>query len=191
MLLSSSVWRGRAKWWFSTGLVAGGATAGLVVVTLGSLLRPIVPTSVAVVLTVGLAMIIGLGEFGVYRLPLPQNARQVPQWIIDDGGKLGALQFGFEMGTGVRTYLTSGTPHLLLVTTALFAGLGEGVLAGALFGAGRAWMALSRLHSGDPQEWDRRLARSLRPVRGSLAATAFICCLVLVVTSGSTGWVSR
>lgn len=191
MLLSSSVWRERAKWWFSAGLLLGGAVAGLVAVTLGSLLRPIVPAPVAVLLTVSLGVIIGLGEFGVYRLPLPQNARQVPEWIIDDGGKLGALQFGFEMGTGVRTYMTSGTPHLLLMTTVLFADLGEGVLAGALFGAGRAWMALSRLHSGGPEEWDRRLAHSLRPVRLSLVVTAFVCCLVLVVTSGSTGWVMQ
>jgi hypothetical protein len=103
--------------------------------------------------------------------------------VIDEGGRRGALQFGFEMGTGVRTFMTSGLPHLLAVALLLLSGVPEAVLAGLAFGAGRAWMTLSRLWSGDTDAWDAGLVRWSRPLRVVLAVAALCCCVTLLLTA--------
>jgi hypothetical protein len=183
MLLSSSVWRGNARWWFVGGLLAGGVASALAVVTVGSLLRPLVPATAELLAVAAVAAVVVLGEFGLYTLRLPQNGRQVPQWVIDEGGRPGALQFGFEMGTGVRTFMTSGLPHLLAAALLLVSDLPQAVLAGLAFGAGRAWMTLSRLWSGDADRWDAGLNRWLRPLRAALAVAAVGCCVALLLAA--------
>jgi hypothetical protein len=183
MLLSSSVWRGNARWWFVAGLLAGGLTSALLAVTVGSLVRALLPAPVELAVVGAVAVVVALGEFGLYSLRLPQNSRQVPEWVIDEGGRRGPLQFGFEMGTGVRTFMTSGLPHVLLVALLLFSGVPEAVLAGLAFGAGRAWMTLSRLWSGDTDAWDERLARWSRRLRAVLAVAALCCCVTLLLAA--------
>lgn len=179
MLLSSSVWRGNARWWFALGEVIGGVASGLVAVVLGSLvLRPWLPEPVRLGAIVVLLVAVAAHEFGLLHLHLPQNARQVPQWVIDEGGRYGALQFGFEMGTGARTFMTSGLPHVLLLAVLLTASWPYALLAGLLFGGGRAWMALTRLWHPDPARWDVALRRSDRTVRAVLVVAAGLVVLV-------------
>jgi hypothetical protein len=127
------------------------------VVVLGSLLRPLVPGPWRWI-PVGVVLLGVAGhELGWYRLPLPQNPRQVPPTVITSGGRVGALQFGFEMGTGLRTYMTSGLPHALAVGLLLEAPWWAGLLAGASFGAGRALMPLLRLSWRPVDAWDDAL----------------------------------
>jgi hypothetical protein len=180
MLLSSSVWRGNARWWFAGGELLGGIASGLVGVVAGSLLlRWWLPTAAHAWLIACALVAVAAHEFGIVRLPLPQNARQVPQWVIDEGGRFGALQFGFEMGTGARTFMTSGLPHLVLLAVLLIAAWPHALLAGLAFGAGRAWMALSRLWSPDPAGWDATLRRRDAAVRAVLVVAAgFVALLV-------------
>lgn len=134
-------------------------------VVLGSLVRPVVPTPVAIGLVALMTVLVAGQELGLYRLPLPQNARQVPQWIVQAGGRVGGLSFGFEMGTGLRTFMTSGLPHVLVISVLLYAPWPHALLAGLFFGIGRAWMALSRLWFNDPDGWDDRLAEHDRLIR--------------------------
>lgn len=180
MLLSSSVWRGNARWWFAGGLLAGGLASALFVVVIGSLARPLLPSSAALVIVAVAAVAIVPGEFGLFAVRLPQNARQVPEWVIDDGARLGALRFGFEMGTGVRTFMTSDLPHLLAVAVLLLADVPQAASAGLAFGAGRAWMTLSRLWYGRTDQWDAELGRWLRALRVVLAIAAAGCCVALL-----------
>ncbi|WP_019901771.1 hypothetical protein [Salinispora arenicola] len=183
MLLSSSVWRGNARWWFSGGLLAGGVTSGLVAVVVGSLFRPVITPIVAVVLIVALLLAVAAQEVGLFTLSLPQNARQVPQSIIQDGEQIGALQFGFEMGTGVRTFMTSGLPHVLLLCVLLLAGWPTALLSGLAFGAGRAWMMLSRLWHGDVVAWDMALAECDRFIRVVLAGAATVVVIPILIAA--------
>lgn len=141
-------------------------------VTLGSLARPVVPDVVGAVVVAAVLAVIAGQELGLYQLPLPQNARQVPQSILAEGGRVGGLQFGFELGTGVRTFMTSGLPHVLLVAVFLFTGWPHALLAGVSFGAGRAWMALSRLWNSDTEAWDDELASRDRLIRVVLTAVS-------------------
>ncbi len=134
-------------------------------VVLGSLIRPVVPAAAAIGLVAVATVLVAGQELGFYRLTLPQNARQVPQSIREAGGRVGGLSFGFEMGTGVRTFMTSGLPHVLLVSVLLYAAWPHALVAGLFFGVGRAWMTLSRLWYLDHDGWDDQLAERDRLIR--------------------------
>lgn len=174
-MLSSSVWRGSSHWWFSTGLILGGVTAGLLAATLGSLvLRPILTYPMEVAAVVATLALISAREFGLLTFPLPQNGRQVPESVVLDGGAYGALHFGYEMGVAVRTFMTSGLPHALGAAVALLAGWPAALLAGAAFGLGRAWMTLARHWHDDPQAWDASLDSAEKRIKQALTVAVLI-----------------
>jgi hypothetical protein len=71
------------------------------------------------------------------------------------------LQFGFELGTGMRTFVTATAPYvvgcaLLLVV----ASPPTAFVIGIAFGAGRFLMPLARYFSVSEDIWDEALARS-------------------------------
>lgn len=107
---------------------------------------------------------------------LPQNRRLVPQTIIRRRDSAGALQFGFEMGTGVRTFIPTALPHGLVVLVLLqTTTIGTAVAAGLGFGLGRALVRPARFR--DPVAWDTKLGESRRAfslalLAGFLAAAA-------------------
>jgi lysylphosphatidylglycerol synthetase-like protein (DUF2156 family) len=112
-----------------------------------------------------LTVVAVLRDLGVLRFELPQNKRQVRQSVYDHPAAVGALMFGFEMGTGARTHMTASTPHIL-VAFALLAGVGAvpALAAGAAFGLARGLVATGRLLTADRTEWDRRLLATSRPL---------------------------
>jgi hypothetical protein len=119
----------------------------------------------------GAALLGLLRELGLVRLPLPQNARQVPQDVLHRDLLRGSARFGFELGTGVRTYVSATAPYVLAVGVLLLGqDLAVALLAGIGFGAGRAATPLLRRLSGDTARWDGDLLPRLPAIR--LAATA-------------------
>jgi hypothetical protein len=88
-----------------------------------------------------------LYEAGVVAVHLPENRRLVPEYVFAKGRTLGALQFGFELGTGVRTYVPAVAPYVLAVALVLVSSdVTEPVAAAFGFAAGRAivpwaWLA--------------------------------------------------
>ncbi|WBB70081.1 hypothetical protein [Micromonospora sp. WMMD812] len=110
-------------------------------------------------------------------LSLPQNRRAVPQTIIPQADVSGPLQFGFEMGTGVRTFMPTALPHALVAAVVLVGGVGPGLAAGLGFGIGRALMPLVRSSHENPADWDDRLLDVLRLV-GQLVAVGFLALVV-------------
>lgn len=145
-------------------------------------MRPLAPEGVRALLLVGTALVILAIEMGWFRLALPQNRRQVPAWVIQDGSRSGALQFGYELGTGLRTYVPSSFPHLALVAVLLHAGWAQGLVAGMAFGLGRAAMTLARHYHWDSDEWDNGLVRNRRLVRALLGIAAAVAVYTLVRT---------
>ncbi|WP_285790883.1 hypothetical protein [Micromonospora sp. NBRC 101691] len=119
-----------------------------------------------------------LRELGLVSLRLPQNARQVPQDVLQRNPRRGALQFGFEMGTGVRTYVSSSAPYVLAAALLLVGQrLDVVVLAGVGFGVGRALTPLTRRAAGSGDRWDAELRVRLRTITVG-------GCAVLVVAFG-------
>lgn len=99
-----------------------------------------------------LAVAAALGrELGILRLRLPQAARQVPERIRFSAPAEGAFQFGFEMGTGVRTYMTAVAPYILVLGLLMWGTVGDALVAGASFGLGRAVMTVLYLRAAEPE----------------------------------------
>ncbi|MFE3453041.1 hypothetical protein ACFXJ8_29375 [Nonomuraea sp. NPDC059194] len=113
-------------------------------------------------------------------LSLPQNRRLVPQDVIPKAEFEGPLQFGFEMGTGVRTFTPTALPHLLVAVIVLAGGLGPGLLAGVGFGVGRALMPYLRSRSADSRQWDRDLLRALSRL-GQICAAGFLLAVAVIL----------
>lgn len=83
---------------------------------------------------------------------LPEARRQIPTEVFGSGLVHGAYRFGFELGTGVRTYAPSPAPYILFLTL-LFAQLTlvNTLLVGVGFGIGRALPLLA--HSSASERW--------------------------------------
>jgi len=111
---------------------------------------------------------------------LPQNARQVPSDILVRGDGSGALQFGFEMGTGLRTYVPTHLPHVLVAVALLVAPWWASPLLGAFFGLGRTMMVHSAVRSGNASEWDRRFA-------GRRALILIVCWAAVLIALAVVG----
>lgn len=155
------------------GLLAGGLLSGLVLWVASGLAAPLpMGWRYLVILLVGVIAV--LRDLGVVRLRLPQNARQIPQDVLRAGPIRGAVQFGMELGTGMRTYVSASTPYLLALAVLLAGQRWQAaVLAGLGFGVGRAASPLIRYLSGEGDGWDARLGVRLRliTVAGSVTAT--------------------
>ncbi len=141
---------------------------------LGSLVRPAVPPAVSAGLIVAVGLFALAGECGLHHIALPHRKAQVPSAVIGAGGDAGALQFGFEMGCGLRTHMPSNLPYLPLVAVLLVGSWFAAVLAGLGFGLGRAAMALGRHHSRDARWWDLQWNRHGRQLRITLTLAAVL-----------------
>lgn len=165
---------------FSAGLVLGGMLSALVLWLVSGLPSP-VPGTVRHGLIVALAVLCVARDAGLVRFPLPQNARQIPQDVLDRDVARGSLRFGFELGTGVRTYVPATTPYVLAAALLLSTpDLTVAALTGAGFGLGRALTPLTRHASGSGDAWDAALRSRLRliTVGGGLAAAATLALLL-------------
>ena len=168
------------------GLCLGGVSTGLLASLLGGLASPLVTDPVLVVTIVVLSTFIVAGEFGLHQVLLPHRRSLVPSGVVGRGGRNGALQFGFEMGTGLRTHMPSNLPYLLVAAIVLANSLVAGVAAGAGFGIGRAWMALGRHSSNHPDEWDEQWIRWSTWITRTLTLVSVLALLTLI--SVGEGW---
>ncbi|MGW8993120.1 hypothetical protein ACWGRF_24750 [Streptomyces zhihengii] len=143
---------------FTCGLLAGGVLSAGVLWLASGLFTPL-PAGVRQGLIVAVALLAALRDAGRLPLRLPQNARQIPQDVLRRHLARGAMQFGFELGTGVRTYVSASAPYAIAVAVLLSGGsYGPALAAGLGFGAGRALTPALRRISGDGERWDDRLA---------------------------------
>jgi hypothetical protein len=90
-----------------------------------------------------------LGRF----LSLPEARRQIPAEVFGGGLVRGAWRFGFELGTGVRTYVPSPAPYLVLLVVLLgHLTLGATLLIALGFGLARALPLVVQV-SAAGREW--------------------------------------
>lgn len=148
---------------------------------LGALPQALVPAPVRWVLFGLLAVAVVLRELGLVRFAVPQNARLVPE-DVQHLRQWGALQFGFEMGTGMRTYSPSALPHLVLLAVVLVVPFPAAFTVAAGFAAGRLAMPLLSNAWSDDGDWTRVWGRSEQVVRPVLALTATAALVVAMLT---------
>ena len=162
-------------------LLGGLLSASLVWVASGLVSARPDPVALAVVCAV--AVLAVCREAGIVGFRLPENARQVPQTVFYKGKRPAALQFGFEMGTGVRTYTPTAAPYVVVAAILMLGGPAPAALAGLGFGSGRALMPLSRSISRADRNWDDRLKRRGRAIALSSTAVCAVaaCCWAIGV----------
>lgn len=166
---------------FLVGALIGGVLSAVALWLPSGLMQPI-PRNVRLGAIATVAVVAVLRDWGALPLHLPENRRQVPQTVFSQSPPKAALQFGFEMGTGVRTYLTATSPYLLAFFIVLASpGAAGAIAAGAGFGIGRGVVPWMRRLASDPYEWDDAVDRwSLRLVKAT-TVVACGCTLVLAI----------
>ncbi|MFB4308791.1 hypothetical protein [Actinomadura sp. GTD37] len=165
---------------FTSGLLLGGALSGAVIWLLSGLSAPLPPwartSAVLAVAALGAAR-----ESGLVSLPLPQNARQIPPDVLQAHLRRGTLQFGFELGTGVRTYVPSTAPYVLaLALLFVHEGLPLVLLTGAAFGLGRALSALLTYMARDDHR-DAAITIRMPPIKTITALTSLSALALLLL----------
>lgn len=153
--------RGRSQRWSVTitayvlASLAGGATTGLVLGALGSLL-PALP----VLLLAGLGCLAAAAaDLGPGRLP--GGHRQVDEdWLTRYRGWVYGAGYGYQLGLGVVTVVTSAATYAMLGLMLLTRSPEAGLAVGVVFGAARCVpvLLLGRRHS---HESIRLLARQI------------------------------
>jgi hypothetical protein len=168
--------------YFGTGLLSGAAVVAFVAGVLGALPQLLVPAPARLLLLGAVALAVVLRESGLLWFPVPQNARLVPE-DVQLLRRYGAWQFGFEMGTGMRTYSPSALPHLVLVAVVLVVPFPAAFAVAAGFAAGRFVMPLLSNAWSDDGSWTGRWERSEPVVRPLLALTCVGALAAAVLTT--------
>lgn len=123
-------------------------------------------------------------DLGWVSVSLPQNARQVPRSVLDRAPWWAGARFGLELGTGMRTYLTTTAPYVLAAALLLVADIHAALAIGVGFGAGRFLQPLLRYFAAEGDAWDERLA-----ARGTLLhPAASVSASILVAGLGAWSW---
>jgi hypothetical protein len=92
----------------------------------------------------------------------------------------GSVQFGAEMGTGMRTYSPTGLPHVVAISLFLLESWSDALMAGAGFALGRALMLVVFLVARDKMKADKAFDFAL-PTLTWLFALLFLPLAALLV----------
>jgi hypothetical protein len=176
--------------WFVAGAVLGGLTMGVCAAVLAAVTSTIVPSGAVAGLCALGATLIALGsDTGVAGVRLPVHHRQVNErWLDAYRPWVYGAGFGWQIGTGLATYVTTAAVYLLVVLSALAGQPAAALAVGGVFGLVRGLAVTLTRGVSSPAallEFHRRFAlaapRADRLVRMTMAGTF----LALVVTTWS------
>lgn len=122
---------------FLLGAAAGGFVTATGLFFASGLFQPISAPNRRFLLIslVGIALV--LKALGLLRW-LPQTTRQIPMSVFDRDSRLASFRFAFELGTGVRTYLSALGPYVVACALVLLhPGFATSLVVGSGFGVGR------------------------------------------------------
>lgn len=152
---------------FVVGAVAGGAATGAVLGVLGLVATSVVGPTAAIAAVALMAAAAAVCEFRGQALP--SVPRQVDEnWLTEYRGWVYGAGFGFQLGAGVLTYITTAATYVVLTTTVLAGSLPGSVAVGVTFGLVRGLTVLpaGRITTPDTLvSFHRRLQRTAPAVR--------------------------
>jgi len=173
--------------WFVTGAVVGGATLGLLVVPLAAGVGALGPSAevrlgvAAVLAAVTLASDLALGGFR-----LPAHTRQVNEtWLDQFRSWVYAGGFGWQIGVGLATYVTTSAVYLMIALAALTASPWAALAVVTGFGLVRGLAILLGVRLTTPERMmalHRRLEQALPAAQRAIVATQ---AAVLAVAAGA------
>jgi hypothetical protein len=157
-----------------------------VAVGLLAALLPWTPSSGAVLVVAVAAIALAGYDLRVRKVNLPQRRELIPQEVFFRSHAGGFLRFGLEFGSGLRTFVTSASPYILIVMMlGLSTSFTQVVLVGAAFGFGRSIGPLQAVLAED-RFWSQDLTSTSRLVErlGSVLAAA-------VAVAFAVAWFAR
>ncbi|HEY0933199.1 MAG TPA: hypothetical protein VGD91_05575 [Trebonia sp.] len=194
--------RGHRRRWSATvtcyllGSLLGGLTIGGLLGLGGAGLAAagLRPSAVAVLVVVGGLSLLGIAlDLRLGGIQLPTVRRQVDEdWLTRYRGWVVGVGFGFQLGAGVVTIVTTASVYVALATALLAGSFSGGLALGAGFGLLRALpqLATRRVRSpSDLRAQHRRLARwapraDLSAVGGQLIVAAVALGTVVLTIRG-------
>lgn len=139
------------------GAVAGASLTALLAWLASGFVEPLSAAARVVLLVAG-ALFAWAVKHGALagRVRLPEARRQIPLEVFFGGLVRGAWRFGFEMGTGMRTFVPSYAPYVLVLALVLARPtLGQALLVALGFGLGRAVPLMVHLRPEERQSMTR------------------------------------
>ncbi len=165
---------------FAIGSVLGGATTGAIAGTLGIAVTAVLPASAALAVVVVVALVGAAYERS--GRALPSLARQVDEdWLHEYRGWVYGAGFGFQLGAGALTYITSAAVPVALTASVLVGDVRAAIAIMALFGLTRG-LSIIPARSIDTTDalvaFHRRLQATAPRVR-SLSTSALVAVALL------------
>lgn len=165
---------------YFSGAVLGAAIPAILLIVIAGLLSPL-PMEIRAVGVIVILVLLAVRSLGMVQFRLPQNARQIPEYVFADRPERAAFRFAFELGTGLRTYLTSTAPYAVAAAAALLypsswpAVVGAAALLAVGFAGGRSVVVVGQMTR-------RSVLTRPRPaaLHGATALT-FVGCAVLAL----------
>jgi sulfite exporter TauE/SafE len=176
------------------GSVAGGTGAGAALGAAGAALFALLPAAGTVrVWSVAVACVLAAAvELRAGGLRLPTVRRQVDEdWLARYRGWVYGAGFGFQLGLGAVTIVTTAGVYLAWALALLSGSFGRGAAVGVVFGAARAVPVLAMGRVQRPDQL-RRLHRGFQRWAGTAAritaATMAVVAAVAVAASAGAAW---
>lgn len=200
--------RGRNnRWWLTTaayaiGSVLGGASIGGLCGAVGWLAAApfggagSLPAAVPLAVLAAVGVLGALADLGTGRLRVPSIQRQVNEnWIGTYRGWVYGIGFGYQLGLGVATIVTSAITWVALTAAVLTGSVLGGVIVGGTFGLARAaplLLAARVRHPGALRALHRRNQRFAPTARGlaigaqvAVVGVALLLAVLSVTTTGA------
>src|SRR6516162_462664 len=179
---------GRTMGWYLVASTLGGALIGAAAGAIGMGLHAVVnPSDLAVGVAVVVVCLVGLAfDVPLGGLRLPTVHRQVNEnWLARYRGWVYGSGFGFQLGLGVATIVTSATVYVALLLALLTGSWIGGAVVGATFGLVRASPLLAMRRVEDPAGIRRVLRRAA--TWAGRARMLALGCLGVVAAVGLVG----
>jgi len=173
---------------FIIGAVFGGAGLGAVSGGMGWIVHQVVAWSVSVAFTLAVAAVAlaTLGDIVRGSRALPWPERQVNEdWLTTYRGWVYGVGFGFQLGGGLFTYVTTLGVLAMIAVATLTASPILGGIIGAVFGLFRGLAVLTTARVRDPRtlrSFHQSMNRLAQPVRrsGLIAQSAVVVAVIVV-----------
>ncbi len=138
--------------WFVVGAVAGGATLGAVMALLAVGVHALPASSTGVeVVALAAALVAAISDAGIAGVRLPVHRRQVNErWLDHYRPWVYGAGFGWQIGSGLATYITTAAVYLMIALGALTGAPVIAFLLGTLFGLLRGLAVLLTRKQSNP-----------------------------------------
>jgi hypothetical protein len=173
--------------WFVLGAIVGGATLGAAMALLAGAAHSLHLSATALgAVALGAALVTAGSDAGTGGIRLPIHRRQVNErWLDQYRSWVYGAGFGWQIGTGLSTYITTAAVYLMVVLAALTTDPMAALVLGTCFGLVRGLAVLLTRHVTSPSElrsFHRRFAEA-GPVAGRAAIAVEVGVSVVLAAS--------